>query len=378
MQEHLLLKSNTRKFNYISIYMFIFINTIIKSIGITSDNLTYRTVFVLSLVFCMSKIFQDRFTLKELLVISLMLLIGIGNFFVTRAPGLILTISTLIILKNININRIFKDMMYIRLISFISLVFLSIIGIIPNKRMEMYRLGELNIRYSLGFPNPNSLHTAFFILTSLIIYNYFDSIKKRYYLLLMLFNYLIYLFSGSRTGFFATFVLIFLGILVSYKNKHINLLFLISTKYFFLFMISLSFIMGFFYDKSNVVMNILDRFLTGRLNYANYFLINFEFSLFGNQIGEDVTAFLDNGYIYMYVQYGIIGILFLSLLILLICSAIEEEKDVRKSILVLCFLLYFFTESFIANIYLNVILFFAVPVLFKNAKDKTLSENSEL
>ena len=127
-----------------------------------------------------------------------------------------------------------------------------------------------------------------------------------------------------------------------------------------------SYITGVFYG-SNSIITKLDYFFNGRIRYSNYYLTTYGFSLFGNgKVLTDLNAILDNGYILMFVQYGVIGILLVFGFLSRIIKSDFLKNDYNLFIISIFMFIYLFNESFTPNIFMNFILLFYSKILFKN------------
>ncbi|MFR1757920.1 MAG: hypothetical protein ACLSWA_13735, partial [Thomasclavelia spiroformis] len=188
----------------------------------------------------------------------------------------------------------------------------------------------------------------------------YSSLKIYNLIFWMIVNLFIFNYSGSRTGALSVFLLISLCFLT--KIELARSIILKLPKYLYMILIILSFTSALLYGKSEEI-SILNILLNGRVSYSNYYITNYRFTLFGNNILNDFTLF-DNGYIYLYIQYGILGFLLISWLIISSCNYVNKIYDIRKAVILISYIIYIFTESFSPNIFMNIILFFAAPVIF--------------
>ncbi|MFR8467697.1 hypothetical protein BLA28_15440 [Eisenbergiella tayi] len=339
---------------------FVYLNVICKGIGLDNDSLFYQILIVFGVLALILKVTVEKYKPEELIWAMVLSLLGIISLFITRKPTLLLTCICIIGMKNVNMEKLFMGMYKIRLITFITVISLSFLGIVENKSIEMWRNGGFDIRYSLGYGHPNSLHLSLFILISLYIYVKYSSLKIYNLIFWMIVNLFIFNYSGSRTGALSVFLLISLCFLT--KIELARSIILKLPKYLYMILIILSFTSALLYGKSEEI-SILNILLNGRVSYSNYYITNYRFTLFGNNILNDFTLF-DNGYIYLYIQYGILGFLLISWLIISSCNYVNKIYDIRKAVILISYIIYIFTESFSPNIFMNIILFFAAPVIF--------------
>lgn len=347
-------------------YLFFYLNVFCKGIGLSNDSSFYKILLVLGILVLGIKYMTTLYSKKDLFKVIFLCVTGILSFLVTRKPTIMLTCLCLAGIKGIDIERLFRGTYRIRLWTFISVVGLSLLGVIENTSIKMWRNGHFDVRYSLGFGHPNSLHLAFFILVATFLYVNFYQMYLLKYAMIIIANYFVYKFSGSRTGFFGVLlliVIIYLSHLQSYRVKRIIC---VLPKYVLILLMLASFILAWLYGKVPFV-TALDSAFNGRLSYSNHFIMNYGVSIFGHSLVNE-NALFDNGYLFLYVQFGVMGTLLIVGFIYMICKNVECNMDVRKAALVLAFLVYIFTESFSPNIFMNVILIFVGPLLYNETQ----------
>ena len=342
-------------------YIFILVNTFFKGIGLDNNSKIYLIGLIIGAIALGEKLLNDKYTKKELFFIVSSLLVGIVTFLTTKTPTLLLTCLCLSGMKNVETDDVLKKMYYVRTVTFFAVITLSLLGIIENEKISMWRNGGVSERYSLGFGHPNTLHLTFFILVALYIYNRYEKLNVFHYIIIIGLNLIIYHFSVSRTGMIVTMLLLVFCMIS--KFRAINKIILKLPIVIFVSLLFISFATGLLYGKVGIMDKIND-ILNGRVAYSHYYLQTYGFSLFGNNAKNDANALFDNGYLYMYIQFGIVGFIYLSSLYLRIFKRIIEKIDVKKAILSICFLIYIFTESFSPNIFMNIILLFVAETIF--------------
>ena len=349
-------------------YIFLYLNVFCKGIGLNNSSKIYLLLICLGLLAVFLKMFSDKFTKKEIGIIAFMLLIGVGTFIFTKSPTFLLTSITLSGMKNINIDKTFKGMFKIRFITYIVMVGFSLLGVIPNKSVYMYRDNGFDIRYALGYGHPNTTQINLFIIIALYIYIRYEKLNVFDYLVLVASNIFIYSYTLSRTGFVCIFILIILAI-YSKVGKKEKILLLKMPKIIFMFMLIFSILTAILYGKLDII-NELNSIFNGRIAYSHYYWNQYGLSLLGNNLREDDNAIFDNGYLYIIIQFGVLCFGIIAWLLLKIFRNIRLENDTKKAIIVIPFLIYIFTESFAPNIFMNIILLFAAPLIFNDEENK--------
>jgi hypothetical protein len=349
--------------------MFVYFNVFCKGIGLDNDSIFYKTLLILGIVLLFYKVVQEYYTKNEVIQIIGIFLIGFFSFLETSKPTLLLTCICVIGMKNVDLDKLFKGMFKIRGITFFSVITLSLVGIIGNKSITMWRNGVIDVRYSLGYEHPNSLHLSLFLFICTYVYVRYSKFKFIDYLFISFINLFIFKYSLSRTGTLVIFIMLLLVFISKIKIKFTKKIIIKSCKYIFLILLIISFLFAFLYGKSDIVTKF-DFLFNGRLKYSNYYISNYGFTIFGNYLAGDTNALFDNGYLYLYIQFGLSGLLLISSLIYLACKYIVKTQDVCKAIITISYLIYIFTESFSPNIFINNMLFFALPMIYFNRKEQ--------
>lgn len=344
--------------------IFVYLNVFCKGIGLNNDSFFYQVLMIFGIIAVVIKLFLEKYQRRELLIVVIICSIGMANFILTRTPTLLLTCVCLSGMKGVNIDSLFKGMYYIRLITFISMIALSLTGIIENSIVQMWRNGNFDTRYTLGFGHPNTLHISLFILLSLYIYLNFDKLDLKRYVFLFASNIYIYSFSKSRTGLMGCTILLLLCIVSKSNRIHIKSLLYKAPKITFLFMIAFSYVTAVLYGRLPI-LTLLNALLNNRIVYSSYFIQNYGLTLFGSNI-DSASAILDSSYIAFLALYGIVGFILIGIILFSVCKYVESQKDMKKIVLVLAYLIYIFTEGFGINIFMNIILLFFGSVLYKS------------
>lgn len=339
-----------------------------KGLGLGASSKLLQSITIISLMYLTVKLFTSKYTVNEVIISFLLCILGLGTYIVTKRQGVLLSIITIIGLKNISYEKVFKVAFGVRLILYILTISLAILGILENKKIIHWRdSAGFFYRYSLGYSHPNLLHSTLFILVILFIYLFYKKLNIKLYSFIFLVNLLIYKFSVSRTGFYGVIATILFTIFMKnskgiFKYKIIKLV----VPGCILF----TFITAILYEKVEFI-NILDRLLSGRIGYTSYFLNNYSMSLFGNNLYLDDNL-IDNSYIILLANYGIIiFVLYLISYNKIIKKYITLKMD-KELIMIVCFSVYGITEGFLSNIFMNLSLVYIADIIFNTKSGKRL------
>lgn len=346
-------------------YFYIIIISIFKGLGIESDNKIYLLSYGLACIVLLYKIINDKFTKKEITVMAVIIIIGILDFILGKTTTFLFLAITLCGLKNVDLKKTIKIVLIVRIVTFTLMVILSIIGIIPANDIEFYRNGEFITRHSLGYDYPNTTHLSFAIIIALFVYVFWNKIKLQHILLLEVINIGMYFLTYSRTGFIVITTLMIIVIIFKYLKKLQNIMaFIFKYLYWIMFAITLISAIGYSHIE---ILNTINEIFTGRIEYMNKLIMNFPIPIIGKEIYNSY-ANIDNGYISMLYQGGLIAFAFISYYMTRISNNFYKEKKYKELILISFFIINAFTESFFMSISMNISLIFFATELFKEER----------
>lgn len=273
---------------------------------------------------------------KELIRISIFLCIAL--FFVIFQQDvnfLISLIFAIIIMKNQDKDFI-KIFFFSSIILYLFTIVLYLLEVRPDNVMIRYVEGIIQKRYSLGFSHPNEVFL--FYLPIVLSGYYLFSNKKIYYIIMLLASCILYKLSLCRTGFYTVLIFLILSKIYPIKKIAKSNIFVIKNIIFIFTIISL--LVAYLFG--NELNNTISSLLSGRPYYWNYYLNhNLMFTLLGKNKVEGY--YLDNFYIYLLVQLGIIGTYIYHKINK---KSIEKMITNRKYIIILLtFLIYGLTEA---------------------------------
>ena len=334
------------------ILILLFISTIIfcKAIGMESENLIYIFLYAVGTVLVALKFLFESHSKRELLILSLGILIGVLDLIIGKSTTFLFTVIVLAGLKNLNIKKFFYIAFYIRFISLILIVFLSTENIIPNHYLIFYRNGLGYVkRYSFIFVHPNIAQSAFVICAIIGIYLYYHKYNIIYFVIIEGLNYFLYKLTYSRTGFLL--LSIFLLFTLIYKKSNLIRKFMaFIIPYLPIFYLIISIIAGVEYGRLPL-LNKLNVILTGRIYYINY-LLKFKPPLIGSSKYTQFL-FIDNGYMSLLYEGGLLALCWFSIVSFKTLKILKKNLLYKDILITFVFLTYCLTESYYMNILMN-------------------------
>lgn len=327
-----------------------------------------KEILFILLVPILLKVFIERNKIFELLknkknriiiIILLLCMLGLKNYYLNF-------ICFMLALSFQNREKVLKFLL-ITLITFylmtISCYFLNIFNPVGTPdHFKDYGYFVLK-RYNLGFYHPNNPMMLLLSMIFLFYYIYDKIISKKIMsILFIVLSTIVFCLTISRTSYLLIFL--FCGEILI-PDKYIEKL------------------RGIFYIESVVIIFIscflpifyinkkLDFILSGRLELFRYYLKNNTISLLGNKeiVHSYSTYPLDNVYLRVLFENGIIGISILIFIIWITLNVLFKYKNYKAIRILSIILIYSLTESQGLEYYFNILIFVLPVYLIKYIKE---------
>lgn len=355
------------------VYLFYFIMTFCKGIDLTKDSKIYIGLYILGIFLLIIRIFKQDFNLKQIILVLSLLSLGAAIYYYGKNTTPLFSMIAICSLKDINVKSILKMIFWVHLSCFIMMIFLSTIGIIENKYIIHAREAVgLSKRYFFGYTHPNLVQMHLLSITILYYYLYGKNCSTISYVFWILFNFIIFYFSASRTSFYLS--IIFLISHFIFKKYYLpKKIFATAGKYSFIVMFVFTFFLASTYRTLPFTKNI-DRLLTGRVYYLDYLWNNYSFKLIG-QKKFDARISLDNSYFGMLYQGGILLTIVLLIINYITCTYLYKNKKYDELWFMLFLNLMCFTENFYLVPIINFMLLISSSILFEITSSKSNKED---
>jgi len=369
-----------RSSNGVSIYIGMFViflivsNLMVSTISPYIPDVIYSTIKYICIGIVLFKIiFLTKYTLKELIIIILIVSVISLSAYEARTNTLLFGTVFIIGAKNVPFEKIVKAFFYTSLILVLGMFLLSIIGVIPN---DIYYRESIP-RYSFGSNYPTDFGAHIFYLLAAFAYLR----RKKYgyvdFLLSLGTALFIWKFCDARLDV-GLIIILSIGLLIISKRE-------LNFKRFFdscFTILPLSYLLSSFliilftirYNVSSTFYTKMDSWLSQRLSIGHLGFDAYGMKLFGQAIQQHgwggmtgavsgyVYFFLDSSFIQLLLSYGIIvAVIFVSaftyvgfkrmndqeLVLVLILSVIAISGIVDQHIIDLAFnpFLYIFWDS---------------------------------
>lgn len=253
----------------------------------------------------------------------------------------------------VDYKRIIKTMKSTWLWCLVTVVFLSLIRIIPTVD-GVRETGE--VRMSLGFVHANTLGFILFIIGLLIFVDSYEVRSRNSFIALLLLTAVDFYIANSRT---TTLLLLIIDIVMAtkvFKNDMIS--HFLNKKwvrnllvFFVIALIGFTVWFATSYNGSGRLLQ-LNGLLNNRVQNGSYYMSLYGISLFGKNIPEFVLwndnftqLYLDNGYLLMLIKYGVIATVIYVMMILRSARKAIRVKNIAMVVAIGLIAVSLFTEQ---------------------------------
>lgn len=281
-----------------------------KGIGLYEGMTAYKLCLVISAVLLLIKLLLDDYSLKEMTVMTGLVLLGVLIWRNSGEKGPLLYILLVIGMKKVPVKRVFTLGAVVWGAAFMIQLVSALTGIRQGVFMAHDKLGLGHIiRWSLGYPHPNVLHISYVILIAFLLYVFDLKGRKLIAATLLCFagNLYIFLYSISYTGFMLTVVYLLCNLYFCFRTGRTaaeNILIQLAFPACVIFSVAGPLIFPEkLFDLCNKIFNT--RFLLSRV-----YMTQGSWNLFGDR-QEEIHAMssnytLDCSYTYLLMYCGIV------------------------------------------------------------------------
>ncbi len=326
------------------------------------------------ILLCISAIFPFDYKLKEILIIIFMGILTLLVCYISKYNILIWVFSFIVCSKGIPLKPIFFKSLIIYSCIFILALVLSLSGKIPD--VTRSNGGTSYLKHALGLGDANTAHAVFLIIITLILSIYYEKLNYIHLIMLIISNTILLAFTICRTSAIIVYFILFAALLEKILCRYISrntykkiLLLMISLLALYVAFMTIS---PVFYNETSPMFSKLNNLFTGRFALGEAFFSNYSILPFGNYISEffaePQSAYLDNGYSVLLLQFGFIyTILYIGLYFALLVK-FYRQNNFAGILVITSVLVYMSMENLMTIIYYNLSYFWFRDFLFKNQK----------
>ena len=298
------------------------------------------------------KIVFTEYSRREWIEILALGILGIISWYFSDREEIIRMVALVAACKGIDGKKIMKVVFYETLIGSLIIIALSVTGIYGAVAVSgMFRGGGIEeTRYCLGMGHPNALHCMFMVTLILGFALYQERIKWYGYVIALLLNLGVYMFTDSRTSMLITTGAIIFAIILRFDKKlRDRKVLYVLLIFFLLFCIAWSVMIAMVGVRPHILRQI-DIHINGRFQWARSDGGIEYWSLFST---PDNQNYFDMGYVRLFYWYGIIPA---AIMIAVACRTIwlcYEQKAYDALLVIALFIAYTLIEAHAISVYLG-------------------------
>lgn len=347
--------------------MFYVLMVMLKALGFSSYHMFYKAVFVVALLFLMVKVLTTKYTMREFLILYLLLGLSALCWIKVGEKNVLLITLMMWGLKGCNFERIIKYSIWIWVIGVLFMVTLSCVGLL-DVQSDSAIATDFSLRdvYAFGYTKANAMFYIVFLCVALVLYINYEKLNLWYLLATSAVSLIAYEATFCRTGIITFIGLWGLIILdkITFSKRYYRLL-----SYSALGLFGISLVATVVYRKANSIMFKINRVFNGRIEIANNYYKECGIKL----LPQDVSIFgkmnyttLDNMYMYLLICCGII-VVGLYLFATTMCQRkLCQEQHYKEIIFSIVFAVFGVLEQSPFNPILNPFMLLLANMIYSN------------
>ena len=167
-------ENDWKSMGIIAYYGYFAVNVLVKAFGYDSSDQIYKFFMLSGVILLGMKLVTTRYTLREIVVIALMLGAGLFIWVMTKKATILFLFLTIIGIKDVCFRKLIEISVWTRLFVAFIMVAGSAYGLfdIGYKTVPNAQYVEVPV-YSLGFSEPNAAYMTIFLLLMLMLYYFY-------------------------------------------------------------------------------------------------------------------------------------------------------------------------------------------------------------
>lgn len=342
-------KNNQLSAGEVSYICFFCVLLFAKGIGLYDGQKYFIPFLVLAYLFWGIKMCITKYTVKEIFIITVLLLLGVLSYLDSEDKSALIAVMTVVGMKGVKTDKLFKFGGGLWFFTFATTVTLALVGVWPTVQV-VHNKGMLGyvIRNSLGMTHPNVLHISYMVLIAFLFLNF--RWKGKAIVVPIVFSILgsfyIFMYSLSYTGlaFFFAYVVLIIYFNLPRKITKVENIFIqcLMPVCIIIALIGPIVLKGRAFD-------IIDKLVNTRFRLSKYYLTTVIPRLWGQKMYIDGGFAIDCSYLHCLYYYGIILFVFFIIgFFFLIRHLLKEERKAEVA-MVLGLIAAGFTEPFLFN-----------------------------
>lgn len=344
------------------------------AMGISSDQLFYRTCFFIAAFFLLLKFWVTDYKLIEIFFMGTVMAL-LGYVYIrTSEKALIITALSIFGCKDVSVKKVLKYTLFVYIIGMLLTISMVKLGMVEG---QLHSLTKSGIQYKIndyGFSHPNSAYSHLLMIALMIVAVWQERLRWYHYCILTLAMFIAYQVFLSRTGFLIYLLLcIAIGVIYIRKWDRFKRIFFSLFNIMPLGIFVLSYVLMVCYQKGILFANKLNDFVTGRIMLSSKAYQEVGLSLFGS-LEKDwkVWLFIDNAYLNVLFSCGIIVCILGVISYSIVCFQYWKAREYFILVILGIISIYSFMEYSPVNATWNpLLLFMSGTLLWKKGEKRT-------
>ena len=343
---------------FIALFLLVASNLLCNVTFLTNYLFSFKILSYILFLFVGFISFFKKKTIKTstFLLIIISLTLGIESYYIIKNSILLDLACVIIGSFDMKFDDVLKYDLLIKVLITV-VILLAYFNGLTFSRFTVTRSNEY-LRNSFGFFHPNT-----FGMYLMMMYFEYIVLKKKMnfkmFSLGIILIIIIYYTCNSRTAYYSIalfLILCLIGFFIKklFKIKSTNLYNFRINKFLFLILLLLSVFVTKMYSLNQSVVSEIDTFLSGRLYLQYINMQQFPITFFGNDI--TLIGTLDNGFIKILLNYGLLTSAVYFLIYYLIFTNMKKVKNEYLALVIILILFYTLSESILLYICYNIFL----------------------
>lgn len=346
-------------------YAFFSLLFIAKGIGLYDGQKIFKVILLCACFFWVGKMMLTSYSIKEILVIGVLLVLGAFSYYFSGDKAALISVMTVVGMKDIPVKRLFKIGLIIWSIAFWGTITAALLGI-KSSAMFVHNKEGLGfvIRSSLGMTHPNVLHISYMVFAALcfLVYDFKGKALLKAVGIFFAGSLFIFMYSLSYTGFLFFIAYLVLVVYLTQmwrrtkaENVILQCLMPICAAFSILGPVLLR---GRLFDLVNKAVNT-------RFELSRHYLTTLIPGLLGTQVNIEGNYTIDCSYVHCLYYYGIFLFLLFMLGLFMTIRYLMNNGRNQELAMTLGLVAAGFTEPFLFNFsFKNIILPIMGEMLF--------------